>query len=415
MTHLSEPNLKKYAAGDLSPSEFLSFDDHLSGCELCREQLAAATNVAATAAGLRSEISAPVQTQHLTYDELESYVDQTADETDREIAASHLEMCPQCTEQLQQLNKLKSDVFKKRKLVNRVKYLWGSPEYSTIFRAVSLAAVIAFMALILNISIKRTDKNLQAELDKVKGELRIEQQTISRLNHQIAQLKKPAPPAELIASIHDSIGLIGVDHTGNLVGAENFSEQQRNLAESVFDKQNLPIPNWVKELQGSAEVLMGESSDGYPIQLISAVGMVLESTTPEFRWNALAGARDYQVSVYDPSFKLIIASGPVSQTSWTCRTKLSRGVTYTWKLSAVRNGEEIFSPIPPAPPAKFKILEQEKLQEITNLRKEKSHLMLAIAYSQAGMLPEARLELSELSKQNPSSPLISKLLRNTEL
>ena len=78
----------------------------------------------------------------------------------------------------------------------------------------------------------------------------------------------------------------------------------------------------------------------------------------------------------------------------------------------MKNGNSITSPIPPAPEAKFKILESEKFREINDLRKSESHFMLAIAYADAGMLPEARRELQELSKQNPESPLPSNLLES---
>ena len=47
---------------------------------------------------------------------------------------------------------------------------------------------------------------------------------------------------------------------------------------------------------------------------------------------------------------------------------------YSWEVVAVRNGQEVRSPVAPAPRAQFKILEAEKLRELTNLKKHEPDL-----------------------------------------
>src|SRR5260370_7334097 len=50
------------------------------------------------------------QAEHLTYEELEAYVDGKMSDADRGIARAHLEFCPSCSEDVRDLNTFKGDL-----------------------------------------------------------------------------------------------------------------------------------------------------------------------------------------------------------------------------------------------------------------------------------------------------------------
>jgi hypothetical protein len=83
---------------------------------------------------------------------------------------------------------------------------------------------------------------------------------------------------------------------------------------------------------------------------------------------------------------------------------------------AVRNGREVRSPVAPSPKAQFKILEAEKLLELTRLKQHTpiSHLALGITYARFGLLAEAEEQLQILARENPNSPVPTRLLRTVQ-
>jgi lipopolysaccharide biosynthesis regulator YciM len=70
--------------------------------------------------------------------------------------------------------------------------------------------------------------------------------------------------------------------------------------------------------------------------------------------------------------------------------------------------------MPPAPEAKFKVLEKSKAEELDRVRKSypRSHLILGSLYERAGLLDDAEREFQSLVSANPKSTVARKLLRN---
>ena len=150
--------------------------------------------------------------------------------------------------------------------------------------------------------------------------------------------------------------------------------------------------------------------------VVEPIGKVLIADRPAFRWSTLDGAANYVVEVYDERFNLVATSAEVTTNSWTAARPLSRGVVYSWQVKASKDGKEFSSPRPPAPQAKFRILDQAKANELAEARRNyaSSHLTLGLLYAQAGLLDEAEQELRSLQKGNPNSALVLQLLANVQ-
>jgi hypothetical protein len=128
----------------------------------------------------------------------------------------------------------------------------------------------------------------------------------------------------------------------------------------------------------------------------------------------LDGATSYVVEIYDAAFRLISTSPTLSGNTWTPPERLKRGGVYSWQVRAVKDGQEFITPRMPAPPAKFRILDQAKANELTRASRvyASSHLTLALLYTQAGLIDEAEQEFLALQRANPDSEITRRLLAN---
>jgi hypothetical protein len=160
----------------------------------------------------------------------------------------------------------------------------------------------------------------------------------------------------------------------------------------------------------------GGDNRGARFSVIDPVGIVLLSDRPTFRWSPLEGATGYIVEVYDDKLKQVLISPQLTDTSWRAPQSLERGGIYSWQVTASKGGEEFSSPRPPAPPAKFRILDQTLANEIVQARRAyaSSHLTMALVYTQAGLLDEAEREFRALQKANPNSAISRRLLASAQ-
>ena len=158
---------------------------------------------------------------------------------------------------------------------------------------------------------------------------------------------------------------------------------------------------------------MSSETQGGEFSVLDPVGNVLLADRPTFRWSALDGATGYVVEVYDDAFNLVAASPQLTARSWAAPQTLPRGKVYSWQVRAVKDGQEIKSPRPPAPQARFRVLDRAKADEIARAKRAypSSHLTLGLLYAQAGLLKEAEQELRLLQRANPDSELARSLLR----
>ena len=116
------------------------------------------------------------------------------------------------------------------------------------------------------------------------------------------------------------------------------------------------------------------------------------------------------------NFNRVAESPPLSKPTWRLAVPLQRGQTYSWEVTAVKDGEEITAPVAPAPRAQFRVLEADKLNALTKLKGQRpaSHLALGLTYARLGLIPEAESEFRQLVKENPDSALAKKLLRTVQ-
>jgi predicted anti-sigma-YlaC factor YlaD len=438
--HFTTQQVERYLGRAMSPAELLAATDHLATCEACRKLLGEAKQLHSSLTSLRADLQAIAGAEpvHLQYEELAAYLDGRADPVDREILESHLQICQQCMAEAQDLRTFKSEMsansdreyapvtttLRERLAAFWRAPFWRAPAYWIPIQTAATAAIVILFVWIATSSLRTEVAGLRAEVSNLRqanDELQAQASSVPDLKAQLAELQQRQAEAlgsspQVAVALYDGGGLLTLDKQGNLTGLESLPQQYRQTIKAALLTGRVDTPAEIAGLAGKAGRLMGGSGEGISFALLSPVGTVVETDRPTFRWRPLNGATVYAVNVYDSDFNKVASSQQLSAAEWTAAGPLRRGGMYSWQVTAIRDGKEITSPAPPAPEARFKVLEQPKATEIENAEHSfaSSHLVLGILYKQTGLLDDAEREFKALLAANPKSSIAQKLLSGVQ-
>ncbi len=423
--HPSSHQLRLYQKRALSPDLFLTVHRHVNACPACSERC----NTRAGQEQDYSNLLAALMPEpgdepyHLTRAELAGYFEKRLDAVDAESAESHLSVCAQCAEEARGIGAMAA---RKRRPVRQ-----AVGQYVAPLRAWGRPALFAYFILIVMgvgltaIFIKRAgdDRPVLPETSQAEG--------ANPASHR----REPDPPRDG-AGGPGAVGIEkGQEPNQSAAGLPNAGEAERGAGSglesneaiaallapssrraitSALAEQRLEASPAVTRLKGEGGSLRGGDGEGRPFRLFSPVGKVVETASPTFRWSPLTGASSYVVTVVDDQLNEVAKSGPLTKTEWRPRTPLARGSAYSWQVTAVKDGQNITSPVMPAPQAKFMILDRARSEEIKRVRRAapRYHLGLGVLYARAGLLDEAEREFRALVKANPGSATARKLLQS---
>lgn len=464
--HFSTRQVELYLGRRLTPAELLAADDHLSLCPACREKIVQARRpealIASVRAGLNAEAVRP--SQHLAYEQLAAYVDDGLDGVEREIADNHLMACAQCKEELR-------DLFAFKETLDRAPVpdatMQSAPgllagflsSVRAAFRPNNLRlagglAALVLVALVIALwamwkssvnnrgsqEIVRTQPSpVIAETPAPTAPAPAPSVLPEKAGHENVNTGNPAPTPqrvappvnrapgieapdkqkEIVVALNDGGRKLTLDNQGRLEGIDNLSSSEQRAISSALLTGSLPASSELAGLGARTDgTLMSVPGSGSPaFGLQSPVGVVVRTETPTFRWHTLEGATQYTVKVFDSGFNRVLTSGPVSKTEWTALRALPRGAVYLWQVTALVEGKEIQTPVPPAPEARFRVLARPQEEDLKRAEKlyARSHLTLGVLYSRAGLLDEAEREFRALLAANPDSQVAQKLLRSIQM
>jgi hypothetical protein len=225
------------------------------------------------------------------------------------------------------------------------------------------------------------------------------------------------PAGAAIAMLNDGAGQVSLDKEGNLSGVDHLPSAYQQMVKSALTNQELERSPLLAGLTPTGNTQRGRNDEpGGKFSLIGPVRTLALSDRPVFRWARLAGAAGYVVEIYDEEFDLVATSSRITGQRWRARQPLKRGGIYYWQVKAIKDGRELVSPHPPAPQAKFRILDEAKANELERARRDygSSHLLLGLLYVQAGLLGEAEEEFRALQKANPDSTIAGQLLQQVQ-
>lgn len=422
MEHLTQKQIEDYSQNRLGAAELLAAGDHLEECETCRARVEAGLNGDATFFVLHDEAFADdgQASTHLTSEQTAEYVDKNLSGDELQFVTDHLGSCEQCAFAVEDLRMFRSQIapsldreYGPAQVARPVVRESWRQRFASLFRvspvpafggaalAVLLLAFIGWMAW-------RTPKDEKREVVVVVPTPSLQPSPSAAPSVEVQPEAVP-----VVAQLNDGAGVVSLDQQGKLSGAENLPPSYQELVKKALTSQRIERSSQLQGLTRPPSSLMGGNEPGREFSVLAPAGVVLMSDRPAFRWSRFEGASAYVVEVYDDKFERVVSSPELTTVSWTATQSLPRGRVYSWQVKAVKDGQEVTVPRPPAPQAKFRVLDQGKMNEIVRAKRAygSSHLTLALLYADAGLLNEAEQELRLLQRANPQSEIVRKLLR----
>jgi hypothetical protein len=461
-THLTLDQLKAYRAGSYSTEMIQMIDRQLSLCMTCRDRVLGLESldeeIKAFLHGLLVKaIDTPIR--HFDYERVVGYVDNELNEAERELADGHLADCALCRLQVSELSKFKAELQESsasvppavglltRQQETRLPGVWLSlgawrPKVYTPASMWSLAATAILLALaaslfLLVTSVRRPKPQeavIAREITPRPDLNKSAQPTLSNtpvdIVPPIQSKPKLAPdgtrrPASKLGTssttitLNDGAGQLNFEAERPLETLEKLDPVTRRQVLIAFKNQRLNKPQTLIELEPSTEfrgpALPEEST---PFKHLSPVNTVLVDDQPTFKWVPHPNAVGYRVRIFDDQDRKIAESPLLSLVdSWQSVVKLPRGrqgLIYSWKLIAVlKDGQESVARRRTGPP-KFFVVGEDNVERLQKLERSypQYHLLLGIAYANAGLTALAEQELVILQKANPRSEFAARLLHS---
>jgi anti-sigma factor RsiW len=402
--HLTQKQIEDFAQNRLPAAELLAASDHLDGCEVCRTRVEAGVNIDEAFFALRDEAFAENGNAgaHLTSEQTAEYVDRNLSGDELQFVTDHVSGCEQCAFAVADLRAFRNEIapsldreYGTEEVTPVVRESWPQT-FASLFRVSPVPAFGAAALAILLLSliawiVWRTPKEEKQEVVVVPSP------SLQPSPSAVPSVEVQPEPAPVVAQLND----------GPVPAA------YQELVKKALTTQRIERSSQLQGLTRPSSSLMGTNEPGREFSVLAPAGVVLMSDRPSFRWSGFEGASGYVVEVYDDQFKLVMSSPEVTNVSWTATQSLARGKVYSWQVKAVKDGQEVTVPRPPAPQAKFRVIDQGRMNEISRARRAygSSHLTLALLYAEAGLVSEAEQELRMLQKANPQSEIVRKLLR----
>lgn len=423
MEHLSQKQVEDYSQQHMHASELLPVGDHLDVCEVCRRRVESAMNSESAFFALHAEAFAENGAfgAHLTPEQTADYVDKNLSGESLQMVSDHLSNCEQCLLAVNDLRAFRNEIapsldreYRPASVPAPTKSGWrerlGSlfrvspiPAFGGAALAVLLLAAIAWL-------VWRTPSEREPQI--AVGPTPSSQPSPS--TPEITTPLPPEPERVVVAQLNDGGRVLALDQEGKLSGADDLPPAYQTLLAKALTTQRIEKSSQLQGLTRPPSSLMGSDNQKDRFAVLAPLGTVLLTDKPAFRWSPMDGATGYVVEVYDDQFKLVATSPQLTDASWT--TTLARGKVYSWQVKAFKDGQEVTSPRPPAPQAKFRVLDQAKANEIARAKRAhgNSHLTLALLYADAGLIREAEQELRLVRRANPDSDLARSLLRSLQ-
>ena len=430
LEHLSQTQLARYSERTLEPHEMLAVDSHLASCDECHARLLRMLPEDARLAFNRAFESDG--RFHLDYEQhLEPYVDGKASDIDREIVASHVAVCSQCAAELEDLLEFKQQPVAAITEAADISLGWkrwlpqlslpSSHAWATavvVFAAIGLAGAVVLWTRYplsgpahLTVSVPpESERSPVVETAQPSPAPTVH--TAEKSEGSPQPKGAGSPPEQPLLALNDAGGQLVINNSGRLEGLEELPPDLRETIERVLVTRQFNaspgLTGWTTEINS----LRGTFEQQTTFCPSSPTNVVIETNQPTFRWRPLEAAQHYVVTIYDDKFRKVSTSEPVSGTEWTIPNSLARGITYSWQISALKDGETVVSPKPPMPQARFRVLDQRARATLEKLKRSagRSHLALGVFYWKHGLIDESEREFQALAAANPDSTAITELL-----
>src|SRR5687767_12170046 len=247
--HVSQEQLRMMKAGTLGPEELIRFDRHIASCAACRD----AVRASATAAEISRRLSrALLGFDHLSFSQLEGYLDGRLSKEERAAVNEHIETCSECNADITDLsgNTLPASqpVSTSRPSIFASFLSRPVPVFASL---VVLAATASVIVLLLtrsevpeNTIAETTQSNALAEPTPV-------------IESTVVPETSPVPEETLVVAMSDGGETVGLNKNGELSGYDSVPSNYRIVIKNAIANGKLAVPD-LRDLHAAAGPLMGD-------------------------------------------------------------------------------------------------------------------------------------------------------------
>ena len=330
----------------------------MAGCSQCRGRVQQRAGLDATVSWLRTDLSAAPPRDHLS----EEAIQAAAMGEPSPEAVEHLRNCPACRTEMDDLRQFIAAQRSSRR-----------PRLFPLWAAAAAVLVVASAA-------------------------------------DLWKIVQPQRQPELVVTLRDSGGIVGVDRAGVLHEPVSLPADYTSFGCSGHEGRKTRLRGCGGR-RGKRNFCWVSQRGRLQFALRYPIGETVATGQPEFSWTMLPGATAYRVNIYDENFHKIASSPSLTSTTWVCMPPLMPGQVYSWTVTARVGARDIREPVPPAPEAKFAVLAQARMDRLRETERQfpGAHLLLAALYAEAGVFSDARRHLAALQQANPDSDLVRRL------
>jgi len=381
-SHVTRLELDRYLTGAMSEEASARLERHVALCVSCRARVD--DRVALLVRTLEPAVARADQ-DHIGDEDMAAYVDGALGGERRDTVEAHIALCAQCDRDKHALEDERDAIV--------------APAPTPVpVRWPALAAVAAGLTAAVLAGGWWLQRPTPLAPALVRG----------TAASPMAPAPAPAAPAKL--ALTDGTHRVQVDADGQVTGLDAFSPEAATVLAAALTSGSLDVTLPAALRVHGTDVLMGNQPAG-PAAVLSPAGDVLETDRPEFTWSAVAGASSYTVTVFDPQLRPVATSPALIQRRWMPSDPLPRGAVYVWQVSASTASGAVVVPAPPAPDARFGVVDSKAAAALQAARAAGSPLAVGVLSARAGLLADAERALLQLADENPDSKLVAHLLQ----
>jgi hypothetical protein len=340
--HLTPEQIENYGKRRLSSSEWTNISDHIQECAACAERLYASFPTPGlplifesghSAGGLDSSEVSTQGSEHLTFEEMEAYLDKPDDPFLEQIVAAHIGICPICSTNLEELRQIRLDLQEAAQTVpivsRKAEPVPTVPLQSAgaarmnrgrladrYWRSGALAAAVALLLIGFLVKGWRSDStmdhNAKSDFQQIARLKKERDQALVAQQHgetQIAQLKRTILAQVRQMNRQKAIGLTAPPHGGSVLPYHTKTQQPVVVA---LEQQRLDdVRERLDVLNPAVTVRMGDGSNakaGDNFFLLNSYGTYLSLIQPILSWTPLAGAEKYRVRIVRTQEQEVVAA-----------------------------------------------------------------------------------------------------------
>jgi hypothetical protein len=458
--HISNQDSERYRKRTMESDELFATSFHLAICDACHSRFGSDI-LEPTYSFVRDELRAAEEEEfdHISVDQMAAYLDQSLSWPDREVVETHFEICSQCNAvaEKQRLLDAPGSSTEAPALAAPSSPTWTDRWRQPAWRIpIQLAAAVLTAVLLVwlvTLPLRTHVAGLQAQVEQLQQTnqaLNLEASTLARLESQLEQYRVESErlrkeneayqaainrferglvekhgrpplvhrsPSQPVIAITDASGPVVLDEQGNITGIDSLPLSYQLLIKAALTSGQVRTPPLIGKLRGKTSKSMSNAGSPVPFALVAPSCTVIESDSPIFRWQPLAEATGYSVTLLDSTRKRVVTSPALQTNEWQIPSRLKRGGIYYWQVKALKDGREVVSPSGSAADVGFRILNQTEVDQLERAKREfaNSHLALGVIYAHMGLLNEAEREIEALARVNPSSDLVQRLLRSLRI